>query len=476
MTSEFIIDYDNRSAGSGKTFDQLTRIAANYGRYLFATDRRSIIQEREATLHSISRDADVIVTSRRVHASMDEDQDMGGSVRVSLEALPNTYTSGHVVVWVTHTGLENADLSKFGGWNLVIDETPSLLDRETLYTGLSCDLLASMFELEPYGEFRRIVPASKCSSTRAIAIDTLAAPLATLHSRVTSGRSLVLTHLRSWDELKQRPRWTWWSLWSPAALASFETVTILAAAFDKSLTYELCRKRNPEIGWRAIEALSPALSAPRTLTIRYFADAHGASRSLFGSSTGKSYLAKIAAYLAAEPGEMIWTCNGPERAAMRQRLRTGYLSPRQAGSNAWSHVDRAAIVYTSKPDLHERKLLKSMDVDPVALIETRERDTIYQFIGRTSLRDRGSTRDVVAYVYDEEQAAAVAMAFGADPGISVCLELVDLGFAHQHHGRSSTPELTSEQKAARVREQARLRKQKQRAANKGRSEQPLGTT
>lgn len=151
---------------------------------------------------------------------------------------------------------------------------------------------------------------------------------------------------------------------------------------------------------------------------------------------------------------------------MQQRLAQGYLTPRQAGSNSWAHVDSAAIIYTSKPDLYERRLLTSLDVNPACVIETRERDTIYQFIGRTSLRDRQSNRDVTVHVYDREQAQAVERSFNLDPCLTVCLELVDLGFAHNVHGRSETANLTEGQKADRKRELARLRKQKQRAGQK----------
>jgi hypothetical protein len=463
-----IIHYDDRATGTGKTRDQLSRICANPGVYLFAVDRREVIAEREASLLALAKEASVNITTRSVHTPIGNDYAFPGSVRVEIEGLPNTYATGHVLVWITHAGLKSADLSKFEGWHLVIDETPSLLDRDTMTSHVSRALISSLFDLEPNGEFSRIVSkADARHSTRAIATDTVAGSLGTLHACVTGETYEVVTHLRNWDELTRRPRWTWWSFWSPAGLAAFESVTILAAAFDRSLTYELCRARHPEIGWQRIDGPPPAAWRPRTLTIRSFAHEHVARRNLFGSVAGKEYITAIAAHLRAHGGRMIWTCNKPELPLMRLYLPLNWLSPRQAGSNAWVQFDTAAIIYTSKPDQHECRLLAAMGIDPARMIETRERETIYQFASRTSIRDRDSDRDVVVYVYDHEQAAALQKAFAANPALTVRLELVDLGFAYRTHGRSETDRLSPAQKAERRREQARNRQRAKRQRDRG---------
>lgn len=465
VSDQFCIVYDSRSVGEGKTYDQLTRIATVPGRYIFAVDRRDIMFERVTKLKEIADRLSVNIIVKTVHTTIGDSSDRPGSVRLDIEALPGTYQSGHLIVFITHAGLQSVDLRAFGDWHLVIDETPSIFDRATLRTSVSRDLVGSLFDLEPYGEFSKIIPNAKFS-TRVVSGDSLAGPLGTLHARVTGGRCLVLTHLRDWKDLDCNSRWTWWSLWSFAGLAAFKSVIILAAGFDKSLTFELCRSRHPEISWRQMGSAPPRPSRERTLTVRYFAEAHRATRNLFGSKVGEGYIATIAGYLAKQPADRIWTCNLDEKGAMQRRLTHGYLTPRQAGSNSWAHIDHAAIIYTSKPDLYERRLLMSLDVDPACVIETRELDTIYQFVGRTSLRDRQSNRDITVHVYDKTQAEAIARSFDVDPGLTVRLELVDLGFAHNVHGRSETSNLTEEQKADRKRELARLRKRKERAARK----------
>jgi hypothetical protein len=429
--------------------------------------------ERVTKLNEIAERLAVNITVKTIHTPIGDSYGRSGSVRADIEALPGTYQSGHLVAFITHAGLQSADLRAFGDWHLIIDETPSIFDRATLRTSISGDLVASLFDLEPHGEFTKIIPKAKFS-TRLISGDSLAGPLGTLHARVNGGQCLVLTHLRDWKDLDRNSRWSWWSLWSLAGLSSLKSAVILAAGFDRSLTFELCQSRHPEIAWQPVVSKPPRPSKKRHLIVRYFAEAHVATRHLFGSTVGEGYIATVAGYLSRQPTDRIWTCNAAEKPAMQQRLSGGYLTPRQAGSNSWAHIDHASIIYTAKPDVHECRLLASMGVDPACVIETRERDTIYQFLGRTSLRDRNSDRDVTVHVYDKEQAQAVARSFGVDPCLTVRLELVDLGFAFNQHGRSATKDLTEEQKANRKRELDRLRKAKQRAKEKSISDHPSG--
>ena len=85
------------------------------------------------------------------------------------------------------------------------------------------------------------------------------------------------------------------------------------------------------------------------------------------------------------------------------------------------------VTSSRKPHEHERRILAALGVDPQAVIESREFDTIYQFIARTSVRDATSDRPVTAYVYDRLQADALARSFADRSGLEIELELIDLG-------------------------------------------------
>ncbi len=456
------MNYDNRGVGTGKTYDQISRMANDPGLYLFAVEQRHLMVERRTTLEEMARGSMHNIHIVEIRSALAGEVGRAGCVRVEIEALPATYESGHVVVFCTHEGLKSARLERFNDWHLVIDEAISLWDQCKLQTSVSTSLLEKLFFIERGEVANRIVPRSTLSR-REFHFDTLASPIATLHSRAADGRNMVMTHLESWTELAQDPGWTWWSLWSPAQLCAFQSVVILAASFDTSLSYRLCQSVAPDVEWRPLEIVGAERPyTPRRLTIRYFAEGHHASRYRFDSLAGRAGLDKIAGYLALRPQPRIWSCNSRERQTFSARLPHGYISPRQSGSNRWAHIDEAAFIYTSKPHEHERRILGAIGVDPQAVIESREYDTIYQFVARTSVRDASSSRPVTAYVYDRLQADALARSFADRSGLEIELELIDLGFAHEVPGRQDLSALTPAEKAERQRRQAKERKRRQR--------------
>lgn len=457
------MNYDSRSIGTGKTYDQILRMAKDPGLYLFAVDRRDLIIERRTALEEMARGSGHIIHVVEIRSAFAGEVGGATCVRVEIEALPTTYESGHVVVFCTHEGLKSASLERFDEWHLVIDEALSLWDQCKLQTSISTSLLEKLFVIEPGEVASRIVPRSTLGR-REFHLDTLASPIATLHARAADGRNMVMTHLESWAELAEDPAWTWWSLWSPAQLCAFQSVVILAASFDTSLSYRLCKSVAPDVEWRPLEIVDAERQyTPRRLTIRYFAESHYASRYRFNSLAGRAGLAKIAGYLALRPQSRIWSCNSREHQTFSARLPHGYISPKQAGTNQWAHIDEAAFIYTSKPHEHERRILAALGVDPQAVIESREFDTIYQFIARTSVRDATSDRPVTAYVYDRLQADALARSFADRSGLEIELELIDLGFAHEVPGRQDLSALTPAEKAERQRMQGRDRKRRQRS-------------
>lgn len=467
--SEYQFFYDNRAAGTGKTTDQIRRLITYPGRYVYAVDRRNLVSERRQNIEQLAAAFDVRIQVVEIYSISVERTGGVRNVRVAIEALPHTYQSGHVIALVTHQGLKDSALDDFGDWDLVIDEAPSLWDQHRLQTGISHKLVADLFSIAPGAVANRITPRSKVTP-KAMQDDCLAAGLSTLQCRLRNSATEVFTFVDDWDELAINPGWTWYSLWSVRSLRAFRTVTVLSADFDRSLTIDLCRATAPDISWvpLAIErACRPFRS--RDITICYFAEEHQASRHRFDSADGKAAMAKVAAYLARQSRETIWTCNSKERPVLAQYAQGVYLTPCQAGTNSWSHMDRAVVVYTAKPDNNERTLLKSLGVDPQLVIDNREHDVIYQFCARTSLRDPDSNRPVTLTVYDRVQAEVLHRALSRQSEFNVQLELVDLGFAHERLKREDLSSLTPEQRAARKREQAKLRKRNQRERDRNES-------
>ncbi|MYL98393.1 hypothetical protein GR702_11525 [Novosphingobium sp. FGD1] len=408
------------------------------------------------------------------------------NVRADIEALPTTYIKGHVVALVTHEGLKMADLSGFTGWSLTIDETPSIWDRQTINVSLesTASHFAAHYALKQLTPTRfQIVLRDDLDpqTAKTMSADDMARTASVLHARVLSDRVSVTTDIGSWSEIVERKALSWSSIWSPEQLPVFDHVHVLANDFDHSVTFQIFRKRWPELVWERLDRPTRRRYEHRDVVIRYHADAHEASRSLFSSERGQRHLRMIALDLAAQfsPTNHMWTCNSRDEPLFNYPDRDQgaiapgvKLSPRQQGSNRFQSINNATIIYTAKPDNTDIAMFEEIGLDPQYITDSRERETIVQFSTRTSVRDAASTATVTITVYDREQAEHLERYFLRTGYCRPTLQLVDLGFAgYVHNSTAGRPRTvrTAEQTKARDdkrREQARLRKQAQRQRQK----------
>lgn len=474
--------YDNRPCGSGKTYGELLYMVVNRGKYLLAVDRKEAMRDREKEIQRLARKAGKRVATVILMSGDHNHQSSAGSttfqvstsVRAAVAAIPFVHDIGHVVVIISHEALKLADLDGFSGWHLVIDETPSILDQQGLQTDLTRDFFEKHYKLNANGKRSEITSVSRTTAAD-LRRDTLASPIAVMHSRVLSDRTVVLTDIMDWKELSEDGQWTWTSIWSPDQLAVFSSVLILANAFERSLTFAILKRVWPEIEWVPHHRLALRQYRPRKMVIRYFADRHAASRSLFSSDLGKDRLAKVARWISAEvePASHIWTCNQADAAVIQKHLsEPTRLSPRQAGSNSFAAATTVSAIYTAKATPAERTLFRDLGIDPHVATETREFETIFQFVCRCAVRDPENDQDLTVHVYDRNQAAYLAELFAATGYVDATMELIDLGFADALPPRGKPgPKIrpkSAAQKVAgdeRARSKARNRKRRQRARN-----------
>jgi hypothetical protein len=485
--------FDDRACGSGKTYQEIADIVEKRGLYVYAVEKRERMAEIEATIHRLAANADTKITVVRIFSQGQIPEIMAdgslvrtgaANVKVEIEALPTTYMSGHVVVLATHEGLKAANLLGFKLWSLCIDECPSIWDRQRLNIaiGSMAEWFAANYTLKPLTSTstqREIVIRDGCQAeaTRTIAKDDLARAASVFHARVLSDRTRVTTTLSDWSQVVKDGGFEWSSIWSPSQLKAFLRVHILANDFENSVTYRLFRAKWPEIEWTRLERITAREYAMRDVVIRYYALRHKARRGLWNSDQGQRHLRMIAVDLSerVEQTNHIWMCHGRDEALFRHPdpdegwLAPGIkLSPRQQGSNKFASITSASMFYTSKPDTTDIAMMRELEIDPDFVTQSREREIIYQFATRTSLRDADSTATVHLHVYDREQAEYLAAALTRSGYCRPTLELVDLGFADYVHdskpGRRKVERSTAEMlaDAAKKKAQARLRKQRQR--------------
>ncbi|WP_166753284.1 hypothetical protein [Sphingomonas insulae] len=468
--------YDARAAGAGKTYAECDNMLRHSGLYILAVELINGMAERLAMLNDISAQLSAcpkIVEISSSLASMMEAK-RGPSVKAQIEALCGTYEAGHVIALVTHAGLMDADLSGFQKWNLVIDEVPSVFESKSVASALTWQWLGDHFQIIPGDNLNGVVLGEASKATTAdFRRDSLATALATFHRRVASPQYDVFADICAWDALAEDPRWRWASFWSPAKLGSFRRVKFLANAFDRSLTYAVFRARHPELAWQRDELPTTRTFVRRLMKIHFFARAHRATRGLFNTVRGKRNLEVISKWIARSRGSdgHIWMCNEADKASL-PRMPGVKLAPRQAGSNRYQHVDAVTALYTAKPEPAECQILEACGIDPNTAIETREYETIYQFVGRSSIRDASSSREVHVYVYDSGQANYLFDMFSNAGYIDVELLPVDLGFIDEKYdSKAGRPkcELTEAEVAAKndlKRAQARERQRLKRARDK----------
>ncbi|MEP9398533.1 hypothetical protein [Mesorhizobium sp. KR2-14] len=155
--------------GSGKTRKMIGDIATRKGRYVFATSRIDLINERIDDLRRQAAAAGTSPTIRVIHG------ETGSRLPVPVEIAdaPHLYQhEEHVVVLITHEGMMAANLDGFVGWHIFIDETPAAVTSNTFAVPATATYLEAAYDLVPLdgtGWSRLVLtPSSRTSSSRAL--------------------------------------------------------------------------------------------------------------------------------------------------------------------------------------------------------------------------------------------------------------------------------------------------------------------
>ncbi|MFD0466012.1 hypothetical protein ACFQY9_33235 [Microvirga aerilata] len=270
------IEYSGALCSAGKTEHACQMMASTPGQYLFAVDRREVIDTR---IKRIEKKAAAEGTHPLVQAifSKSEGQFEAGTenVRQALREQPTKdHDAPHRVVVCTHEGLLSSDLSTYQGWTLIIDETPNIWGFGELQSPFSWSLYKSFFGLKPLDdEWSEVTICRDAPTPTACAKDAaISDDFRDLYRRWKNTRPLV--KLTSWEETADGRRWSWCSVWNPEKLDAFKRVMILANSFEDSLTFKLLK----QAGVRLVPFSIPddRQWLPRTVLIRYFASTHRA--------------------------------------------------------------------------------------------------------------------------------------------------------------------------------------------------------
>lgn len=382
--------------GCGKSTYLLQQALGSKGRYLFACPTINLIDEQYKHIHSEAPNIPV----RPIHSRNGQ----RGKITRQLDALPTDFALfDHVVAFVTHETLMDADLSKFAGWQLYIDEAPQAVSCGKLNLGTGWEAFEQMYSLEPVpgAEWSRVRAKKSMSSWKDVKKDSLWRDHADFMKHVQRPHGV---HIRAskWSEGKNREL-EWFSMWSPLALGSFETVSVAGAGYLNS------------IGYKALKAIHPALlhtthnlgaqrSAQPNITIRYFTNSHRGSTTHWSNSEGRWCLVQVQNWMSAHVRSLgFWSGNQVVRDSFEHRMPGVMALPKVAGLNLYREATSCAFIYSSKALPEDQTLQQIFDLSADEIYAAREGEDLIQFVMRGAIRnpDFGGQYDIYVYSLDQ---------------------------------------------------------------------------
>ncbi|WP_457090446.1 hypothetical protein [Microvirga sp. P5_D2] len=122
-------------------------MASGKGRYVFATSRIDLIEER---IQDLKRQVIATGMNPTVHAIHGETECGRGPVLAQIaEAASLHQHEGHVVVLITHEGMMGANLDGFAGWHIYIDENPAAVCSNVFRVPATATYLEAAYDLVP---------------------------------------------------------------------------------------------------------------------------------------------------------------------------------------------------------------------------------------------------------------------------------------------------------------------------------------
>lgn len=413
--------YSADQCGAGKTTWALDRMVAP-GRYVFVVDKKSMAATRRAEL--LERGERLGRTFHIETIISDDDDDGKGRWSVGrriAEAGAELSGNAHVVVIITHAGMTRCrDWSGYSLWDaIIIDEVPSILDREDHDGGRFWrHALESFYALTPSD----MPGLSGVTVAGDLTLNEVPEVWRSFHRRVMQGDAVC--NLSAWSDLDAGASWFSWRMWDVTCLDGvFGEVVILADAFDQSETFHLM-SLNRAVRFRQFRVAAPRRWQDRPVTIRYVSDGRAAS-SKFKSEDHAEEMQKVWDWLALETSDdHLWTANAGVR--ITADIKGEKVTPKQPGVNKYRTWHRASAIYAAKPSPNERRFYGLLGIDHAVIVASREAYDLNQFFMRTSLRDPVSVAPVELRCFDRTQAETFAAKLAEGYGLDADLMFDDI--------------------------------------------------
>jgi hypothetical protein len=362
------LKYSAALCGAGKTRWACGHTAQNLGRYLYAVDRRNVLSATKDLIETFARIAGTNPTIIELYSASDGRKGGVSDVRRKVREAGCQYaTHQHVVVLVTHEALKSSDLSTYvSGWTCIIDEIPKIISHAEATMPVLPLLLKTICNLKPidntgWSELRLKADAPLLTD---VSRDTFLSGFSELYRKIRDNNTLL--KISAWEDALEQAACSFFTLWSPEALAPFCEVYVLGNACEHSITYKLVERNfQREVKLQPFSIPAANRTPPRStqLLIRYFASCHEAGSTFWQSEAGQECLRRIPWWVNAnsEPKNHYWSCN-ISTYQKREEMVGKWVSPKIAGENGLRHLTCGTFIYSAKPSDAEIETLKIFNI------------------------------------------------------------------------------------------------------------------
>jgi hypothetical protein len=397
--------------GCGKSYDVRQEAIANPGLYLFAYPSIPLLQEQAA---AFAAEADAAGKPDLPVLEAHHKAQGGGTVPDRLERHRQYLLDrriDHAVVLITHEGMMGADFSRFGDWNIRIDEAPATIQSGHVKAPASADLLKQIIAIDRVGSggWGQLRFLGEKQGWRSLANDDLLKPLAEMFKQVSRQHGVFV------DTLEWTESFGWCSIWPFASLGQFASAKIAGASFLISLGAIVAQR------WEvsAVNFVTVPKQVRRqkqpNVRIHYFTQSHEGTTTFWEKRRGRRFIAQICDFLVAnEPNLGFWAGNDVTGTQLDARLNSKPISPKSAGLNRYDDETSCALIYSSKALPADRPAQALFGITEEEIFRAREEEDILQFVMRGAIRRPDFGDDYDIYLYSKRQAKLVAEKLRAD--------------------------------------------------------------
>jgi hypothetical protein len=391
--------------GCGKTWVLLNELIDRPGRYLLASPRIDLIEERERDLRGMMEASSTSPILRPIHGGLSRSAPVARQIS---EAIEEYQDDEHVILLITHEGMMSADLGDLTRWHVKIDEMPLAVVTDKVGVEAGAVYFEQTYDLDlvPGTNWSKLKVRDDAPGTRSVLRDSVVQKLVVLDKRARSTQG-VYVDVQDWADLRERGRkLQWWSAWTPLELRTAESVTIAGASYHDSILAKVTEALYPgEIKIEEVH-VPGRTRQPRRVFIHYFTRGHRGS-STFWKDKGRDCLFQVCRSLETVLLGF-WSGNEVVTDYFHGRLSGEKVSPKAEGTNNLMHHTSCAYIYSSKALPSDKPLIDVFGLSREDIERAREIEDIIQFVGRGDLRNPNATGDYHIYLYDLYQAQALA--------------------------------------------------------------------